>query len=106
LAYLPIFLFLVAMAIGLWLLTRSDKLKGVGRAFYQVFSWLLVGISLVMVLSFVFLDLTGEEKYSTNLQKEKGEQLSGYKTDEKGVPVGFKQKEGYLPGYAPSEDQR
>jgi hypothetical protein len=104
--YLPIFLFLLTTAAGLWLLTKSDSLKGTGRALFQVFCWILVGISLVMVLSFIFLNLTGGEKTPADLKKEKDSQFSGCATDEKGVPIGFKQKEGYLPGYGPAEDQK
>ena len=113
--YIPVFLFLISMAVGLLLLTKFDKLKGVELALAKIGAWFIVGISLVSALSFIIFDLVGEDEHSSQEvtvssemlripEGKKGdyiEDLMGVETNEEGTPIGYKQEKGFKPGYGP-----
>jgi len=116
--YIPVFLFLLSASLGLWLVTKFEKLSPLERALAKGCAWLVVSISLISAVAFIIFDLKGEEEGST-IEKEnaksemlripegkKGdyqEDLVGVETNEQGTPIGYKDKQGYKPGYAPEK---
>jgi hypothetical protein len=53
--FIPVFLFLIAMVAGIWLLTKLTALKGINLTLAKIGAWIIVVISLLLVIFLIIM---------------------------------------------------
>jgi hypothetical protein len=57
--FIPVFLFLIAMAVGIWLLTKLSVLKGINLALAKIAAWIVIVLSLLLVILLIIFGIIG-----------------------------------------------
>jgi|GEM_PF-3441668 len=55
--FIPIFFFMISMAVGIWLLTKLGTLKGADRMLSRIGAWIIIVLSFIAIVLFIIFGL-------------------------------------------------
>jgi len=55
--FIPIFFFMISMAVGIWLLTKLEALKGADRMLSRIGAWIIIVLSFIAVILFIIFGM-------------------------------------------------